>query len=60
VQCMYSRGHKVPLIGGYPLQNSYAGRPSSTSALPPPPPPPSGSPPPPPPPRGAPPPPPLR
>ncbi len=56
VQCMYSRGHKVPLIGGYPLQNSYPGRPSSASALPPPPPP--GTPPPPPPPRGAPPPPP--
>ncbi|MBL8373584.1 glycine zipper family protein [Accumulibacter sp.] len=61
VQCMYSRGHKVPLIGGYPLQqNAYADRPSSARALPLPPPPPNGSPPPPPPPRGAPPPPPPR
>ncbi|MBN8448573.1 MAG: hypothetical protein J0M13_06180 [Candidatus Accumulibacter sp.] len=60
VQCMYSRGHKVPLIGGYSLQNANAGRPFAATALPPPPPPPRGSPPPPPPPRGAPPPPPPR
>ena len=60
VQCMYSRGHKVPLVGGYSLQNANAGGPSSATSLPPPPPPPRGSPPPPPPPRGTPPPPPPR
>jgi uncharacterized protein YcfJ len=56
VQCMYGRGHKVPIVGGYPLRAGAGGSP----ALPPPPPPPRGAPPPPPaaaplPPRGAPP-----
>ena len=45
VQCMYGRGHKVPIVGGYPLR---AGG-GSPAALPPPPPP-RGAPPPPPPP----------
>lgn len=53
VQCMYARGHKVPVIGGMPLQQGVPGQSS-------PPPPPQGTPPPPPPPRGAPPPPPPR
>jgi hypothetical protein len=55
VQCMYSRGHKVPLPAGYPLRDSSASRPASPAFVPPPP---RGAPPPPPPPLGAPPPPP--
>jgi hypothetical protein len=51
VQCMYSRGHKVPLIGGLP-------QPQAGGQTPPPPP--RGTAPPPPPPRGLPPPPPPR
>ncbi|MBL8392528.1 MAG: hypothetical protein JNN21_11740 [Candidatus Accumulibacter sp.] len=58
VQCMYGRGHKVPIIGGYPLPVG-DGAPAARGALPPPPPP-RGVPPPPPPPRGAPPSPPAR
>lgn len=59
VQCMYGRGHKVPVIGGRPLRAG-DGAPAARVALPPPPPPPRGVPPPPPaaaplPPRGAPP-----
>ncbi|MEF8728301.1 MAG: YMGG-like glycine zipper-containing protein [Accumulibacter sp.] len=59
VQCMYGRGHRVPVVGGYPLRPGAGGPPAV--ALPPPPPPPRGAPPPPPaaaaplPPRGAPP-----
>ena len=60
VQCMYAKGHKVPVSGNFASSNS----PSGTASAPPappsgsPPPPPPGSPPPPPP--GAPPPPPSR
>jgi len=54
VQCMYGRGHKVPIIGGYPLPGGNAGGPGIVA----PPPPPRGAPPPPPSPSGAPPPPP--
>jgi hypothetical protein len=59
IQCMYARGQKVPLVGGFAVSEGYATRPAA-APLPPPPPPPLGAPPPPPPPRGAPPPPPAR
>ncbi|HPU80273.1 MAG TPA: glycine zipper family protein [Accumulibacter sp.] len=58
LQCMYSRGHKVPLPVGYPLRETSAARPAAPGWVPPPPP--RGAPPPPPPPFGAPPPPPPR
>lgn len=48
IQCMYARGHKVPLLGGTSLQQGSAVAPRSDKALPPPPPPPRGAPPPPP------------
>lgn len=59
VQCMYARGHKVPVVGNFALPEDAISRPVA-SPLPPPPPPPRGAPPAPPPPRGAPPPPPPR
>ncbi|MFW5394643.1 MAG: hypothetical protein XXXNARYT_000371 [Candidatus Accumulibacter regalis] len=59
VQCMYARGHKVPVVGTFALPEDAINRPVA-SPLPPPPPPPRGAPPAPPPPRGAPPPPPPR
>jgi len=59
IQCMYARGQKVPLVGGFAVSDSYATRPAS-EPLSPPPQPPLGAPPPPPPPPGAPPPPPSR
>jgi len=61
IQCMYARGQKVPLVGGFAAPEGYATRPAAAplSPLPEPPPPPFGAPPPPPPPpsppRGAPP-----
>ncbi|MBK8114947.1 MAG: hypothetical protein IPK44_10585 [Candidatus Accumulibacter sp.] len=57
LQCMYSRGHKVPLPAGYPLRDGNVSRPVAPGFVPPPP---RGAPPPPPPPFGAPPPPPPR
>ncbi len=51
VQCMYARGHKVPLIGGMTRRQVTVVAPKSApSPSPPPPPPPRGTPPPPPPP----------
>ncbi|MCM8613289.1 MAG: hypothetical protein NFW15_15420 [Candidatus Accumulibacter sp.] len=52
LQCMYGRGHRVPVVAGYPLRAGGAGGPPAV-ALPPPPPPPRGAPPPPPPPAAA-------
>ncbi|WP_291995189.1 glycine zipper family protein [Candidatus Accumulibacter sp. ACC003] len=49
VQCMYARGQRVPVIGGFSPQEGYA----TSDAAPQPPAPPRGAPPPPPPPRGA-------
>jgi hypothetical protein len=46
-QCMYAKGHQVPMAGGY-RGHLGASRPSYRQAAPPPPPPPPGSPPPPP------------
>lgn len=48
VQCMYGRGHKVPLTGNVSWSEGSATQPRPANALPPPPPPPYGSPPPPP------------
>ena len=60
VQCMYSRGHKVPVTGGYTVRRTTAPAAPTTNYVPPPgnPPPPPGTPPAPP--AGDPPPPPLR
>jgi hypothetical protein len=56
IQCMYARGQKVPLVGGFAVSEGYTTRPAG-APLSPPPAPPFGAPPPPPPspPRGAPP-----
>jgi hypothetical protein len=53
-QCMYAKGHQIPMAGGYRGHLGSGSAPSYRQAAPPPPPPPAGTPPPPPPPSSAP------